>query len=96
MMQLSATRFKAARNIPLYNKTMLLMAEALPHDKKINLAVANEYVKNGQFALSTTYYQRAINAGDKSKVTYRSFIKALKSANQIDKAQVWQHRLAEL
>jgi hypothetical protein len=96
MMQQSATRYKAARNIPLFNKTMVLMAEALPHDKKINLAVASEYAKNDQFALSTSYYQRAIIAGDKSKTTYRAFIKALKNANQIDKAQLWQQKLAEL
>ena len=96
MMQLSATRYKAARNIPLFNKTMVLMAEALPHDKKINLTVANEYAKNGQFALSTTYYHRAIIAGDESKTTYRAFIKALNSANQLDKAPLWQQKLAEL
>jgi lysophospholipase L1-like esterase len=96
MMQQSAVRYKAARNIPLYSKTMVLMAEALPHDKKINLAVANEYAKNGQFALSTSYYQRAILAGDKSKTTYRAFINALKQSNQVDKAQEWQQKLAEL
>lgn len=96
MMQQSAIRYKAARNIPLFNKTNVLIAEALPHDKKINLAVANQYSKNGQFALSTSYYQRAILAGDKSKTTYRALVKALKNSNQIDKAQQWQQKLAEL
>ena len=96
MMQQSAVRYKAAYNIPLFNKTNVLIAEALPHDKKINLAVATEYAKKGQFALSTSYYQRAILAGDKSKTTYRAFVKALKSSNQLDKAQRWQQKLAEL
>ncbi len=96
MMQQSAVRYKAASNIPLFNKTMVLMAEALPHERKINLAVANQYAKNGQFALSTSYYQRAIFAGDKSKSTYRAFVTALKNSNQVDKAQQWQQKLAEL
>ena len=96
MMQQSAVRYKAAGNIPLFNKTQVLMAEALPHDKGINLAVANEYAKNGQFALSTSYYQRAILAGDKSKTTYRAFVKALQNSNQVDKANQWQQKLVEL
>jgi lysophospholipase L1-like esterase len=96
MMQQSAVRYKATRNFDLYNKTMVLMAEALPHDKKINLAVANEYAKNGRFALSTSYYQRAILAGDESKATYQAFVKALKNSNQVNKAQQWQKKLAEL
>lgn len=77
MMQLSLRRYQSEKNSSMANKTMLLMAEALPHDPRINLAIAKGYSQGKQHGLAATYYKRAILAGDNSNTTRNALNKAL-------------------
>jgi lysophospholipase L1-like esterase len=69
MMQKSHARYKATNQVELADKTLRLLAEALPHESKVNLEVAKRLQQNGEPQLAATYYRRAILAGDTSEST---------------------------
>lgn len=96
MMRLSLQRYQTEKNAEMANKTLLLMAEALPHDPRINLAIARGYTKGNQHGLSATYYKRAILAGDKQVSSYQALITAFKKSGSPDLAMQWQARLDNL
>lgn len=69
MMQQSHARYKATNQVELADKTLRLIAEALPHESLVNLQVAKRLQQNGESQLAATYYKRAILAGDSSEST---------------------------
>lgn len=93
MMQLSLRQYQSEKNNQMANKTLLLMAEALPHDPQINLAIAKGYSQGKQDGLAATYYKRAILAGNKEKTTRDNLVDAYRKSGQSELATYWQKQL---
>lgn len=72
MMQQAYQGYKARNQTDMADKSLRLIAEALPHDSKINLMVAKQLQQNGEQLLAATYYRRAILAGDDSEQTQQA------------------------
>lgn len=90
VMRQSLRHYQAEKRTELANKTLLLMAEALPHDPRINLAIAKGYEQGKEQGLAATYYKRAILAGDKQPSTYQALIRSLEATGQKQLAQRWK------
>ena len=63
MMQESLKRYKQAKNIPMFLKTSLILADAMPHDGMINLQSAKLLERQRRLPEALYYYQRAQRAG---------------------------------
>ena len=96
MMQQALARYRTENNIAMSRKVMQLLADALPHDEKINRLAGDAFRQNRQHGLSIYYYLRSVTANTNNPQTYAALINAYKHTGQDKLALIWQNKLAEL
>jgi tetratricopeptide (TPR) repeat protein len=96
MMQQALARYRAENDHEMSHKVTQLLADALPHDGKINQLAGDLFRDNHRHRLSIYYYLRSISADKNNTLSYVALINAYKQTGQAELAKIWQEKLAAL